>query len=277
MDLSRFSLQDKIAVVTGATGVLGGAIARGLADAGATVGILGRRSALAEETSASIRSAGGAAFALPADVLDESQLTQASARIAGDYGRLDILVNCAGGNVADATIVGERTFFNMPREAFEQVLSLNLTGSLLPSQIFGRLMVEGRDAGASPGSIINISSMAAFRAMTRVLGYGVAKAGIDSFTYWLATDFAKHHQGRARVNAIAPGFFIGDQNRALLLNEDGSLTARGRTIIERTPMGRFGEPEELVGTAVWLASDASRFVTGVVVPVDGGFLAYTGV
>jgi NAD(P)-dependent dehydrogenase (short-subunit alcohol dehydrogenase family) len=269
----RFSLTDKVAVVTGATGVLGGAIAHGLAEAGARVAIMGRRAARADEVAASIRAAGGEAMPLPADVLDREQLSAARANLLDAWGRVDILVNCAGGNIPGAVIFGENTFFNMSTDALDQVMALNLNGTVLPTQVFGESLVTN----ATGGSIINISSMAAMRAITRVLGYSIAKSGVDSFTRWLATEFGRAHGDKVRVNAIAPGFFVGDQNRSLLLNDDGSLTPRGRTIVDHTPMGRFGEPDELIGTAVWLASDASRFVTGIVVPVDGGFSAFSGV
>jgi NAD(P)-dependent dehydrogenase (short-subunit alcohol dehydrogenase family) len=188
------------------------------------------------------------------------------------WGQLDVLINGAGGNVPAATVVGELSFFGLTHEALREVVDLNLLGTVLPSQVFGEAMVA-----AKRGSIINISSMAADRPLTRVIGYAAAKAATDNFTRWLAVEFAQKYGPELRVNAIAPGFFIGEQNHDLLLTPEGSPTARGQKIIDHTPMGRFGEPDELVGTAVWLASDASRFVTGVVVPVDGGFSAYSGV
>jgi NAD(P)-dependent dehydrogenase (short-subunit alcohol dehydrogenase family) len=178
----------------------------------------------------------------------------------------------AGGTVQEAIIVGERTFFNMTQEAWDQVMALNLTGTLLPSQTFGEVMAENKS-----GVIINISSMSSQKPLTRVLGYGAAKSAIDNYTRWLSVEFNHKYGPGLRVNAIAPGFFLGDQNRALLVNPDKSLTPRGQTIIDHTPMKRFGEPEELIGTAVWLCSDAARFVTGIVVPVDGGFMAFGGV
>lgn len=267
-----FALEGQVALITGGTGVLGGAMARGMAAAGARVGIIGRHAERAEQVAAEIEAAGGTALALPADVLDRAQLEAVRDRALAAWGRIDILVNAAGGVVAGATVNEEDAFADMPRSGFEQALALNLTGTVLPCQVFGAVMGEqGR------GSIINISSMAADRAITRVVGYSAAKAGIDNFTRWLAVELAHKHGEGLRVNAIAPGFFIGEQNRRLLLNEDGSLTARGRAIVERTPMGRFGAPDELVGTAIWLASPGSRFVTGVVIPVDGGFSAFSGV
>jgi NAD(P)-dependent dehydrogenase (short-subunit alcohol dehydrogenase family) len=267
-----FSLQGKVAVVTGGTGVLGGAMAHGLAAAGAKVAILGRRAERAAEVAAAIQAEGGDAMPLPADVLDEAQLDLAREALLRKWGTVDILINAAGGNVPEAVVIGDRTFFNLTRTAFDQVMALNLTGSLLPSQTFGEVMAENKR-----GCIINISSMTSQKTLTRVIGYAAAKAAIDNFTRWLAVEFALKYGPGLRVNAIAPGFFLGDQNRAFLINEDGTPTPRGRQIIDHTPMARFGEPEELIGTAVWLCSDAARFVTGIVVPVDGGFMAFGGV
>jgi NAD(P)-dependent dehydrogenase (short-subunit alcohol dehydrogenase family) len=267
-----FSLQEKVAVVTGGTGVLGGAIAHGLAAAGARVAILGRRADRAAEVAESIRAQGGEAMPLPADVLDESQLAAARADLLAQWGQVDILINAAGGNTPAATVVGERTFFNLERSAIDQMLELNLVGSIVPSQIFGEPM-----AARGQGSIVNISSMAAVRPLTRVIGYAAAKSAIDNFTRWLAVELCLKYGPGLRVNALAPGFFVGEQNRSFLLNPDETLTPRGQQIISHTPMGRFGEPDELIGAAVWLCSDAARFVTGIVVPVDGGFSAYAGV
>lgn len=276
----QFSLDGKVAVITGGTGVLGGAMARGLAEAGARVAILGRREAKATEVAGEITAADHDAIPLPADVLDEASLRAARQILLDEWGSVDVLINCAGGNRPDATVFGDLTFFNVPRNALEGVVGLNFTGTVLPTQVFGELMAErGR------GSIINISSMASQKVLTRVMGYSAAKAAVDNLTRWLAVDLAEKHGPGLRVNAIAPGFFIGEQNRALLIKEDapsspgGSpvLTERGQQIVDHTPMGRFGEPDELVGAAIWLASDASRFVTGIVVPVDGGFSAASGI
>lgn len=267
-----FSLAGKTAIVTGGTGVLGGAIARGLAAAGAIVGVLGRRQAKAEQVAQEIARNGGQALPLVADVLDKASLAAARRQTLQATGRIDILINAAGGNVSEATVVGDLTFFDLTQTAFEQVVQLNLSGTLLPTQIFGEPMAAQR-----AGSIINISSMTAQKPLTRVIGYGNAKAAIDNFTKWLAVDLAQKHGARLRVNAIAPGFFIGEQNRDFLLKPNGDYTSRGEQIIDHTPMARFGEPDELVGTAIWLASDASRFVTGIVVPVDGGFSAFSGI
>lgn len=269
---SLFSLAGKVAIITGGTGVLGGAMAWGLAAAGATVGILGRRAQVAEQVANNLINAGYQAVPLTADVLERESLQAVRHRMVEAYGRLDILINAAGGNAAGATVFGDITFFNMTQAAFENVVSLNLMGTLLPSQIFGEVMAE-----QGSGSIINISSMTAQKPLTRVLGYGNAKAAVDNFTKWLAVEMAQKYGPALRVNAIAPGFFIGQQNRDFLLKPDGTYSERGQLIIEHTPMGRFGEPDELVGTAVWLASDAAKFVTGIVVPVDGGFSAFSGV
>lgn len=267
-----FSLKGKVAVVTGGTGVLGGAIAHGLAAAGAKIAILGRRGQRAEQVAQEIIAEGGEAMPLPADALDKNSLDIARDTLLDKWGTVDILINAAGGTVQEAIIVGDRTFFDMTEEAWNQVVALNLTGTLLPSQTFGKVMADNKS-----GVIINISSMSAQKPLTRVLGYGVAKSAIDNYTKWLAVEFNHKYGPGLRVNAIAPGFFLGEQNRALLMNADQSLTPRGQLIVDHTPMKRFGEPEELIGTAVWLCSDAARFVTGIVVPVDGGFMAFNGV
>jgi len=269
---SLFSLEGQVAVVTGASGVLGGAMARGLARAGARVGVLGRREGRVQEVAREISGAGGGAMALPADVLEEGQLRGAREAVLDRWGRLDILVNAAGGNVPGATLGGDQTIFDLPRGAFAEVFDLNLIGTLLPVQVFGEAIARG-----GGGCIVNVSSMAAARAITRVAGYSAAKAAVENLTRWLAVDLARRYGGGMRVNALAPGFFIGEQNRAMLLEEDGSLTDRGRTIVEHTPAGRFGNPEELVGTAIWLCSPAASFVNGAVIPVDGGFGAFSGV
>ncbi len=265
------ALAGKIAVVTGGYGVLGGALAAGFAAAGARVAVLGRRRDAAEAKVAEIRAAGGEALALVADVLEERQVRSARDELLRAWGRVDIHVNAAGGNVARARS-DARPVFEVPLDAFDEVLRLNLHGTVLPSLVFGEAMAARRS-----GSILNISSMAALRALSGVMGYSVAKAGIDAFTRWLAVDLARRYGDGIRVNAIAPGFFLATQNRGVLVNPDGSHTDRALRILERTPMGRFGRPEELLGCALWLASDAASFVTGAVIPVDGGFSVAAGV
>jgi NAD(P)-dependent dehydrogenase (short-subunit alcohol dehydrogenase family) len=261
----------RIAVVTGGYGVLGGAIADGLARAGAAVAILGRRAEPAEAKAAAIRQAGGDASILIADVREPEQLRAARERLLGERGRVDILVNAAGGNVARARS-DDRPVFDIPLDAHEEVLQLNLHGTLIPSLIFGEVM--GRQGS---GCIVNISSMAARRALSGVLAYSIAKAGVDGLTSWLAADLARRYGGGVRVNAVAPGFFVTEQNRRVLLNSDGSYTERARAIIAQTPMGRLGKPEEVVGAVLWLCSDAASFVTGIVLPVDGGFSVSSGI
>lgn len=267
-----FSVENKIVVITGGTGVLGSVMAKGMADAGAHVIIVGRRIEAGQKVVSEIVQAGGKAHFFQADVLNKEELQQAKNKIVTAVGTIDILINGAGGNMPGATIPPDKTFFDLDTKAFQQVVDLNLLGTVLPSQIFGEVMAMNKK-----GIIINISSMSAFKPITRVVGYSAAKAAIDNFTQWLAVELAKKVGQGIRVNAIAPGFFITEQNRTLLTNSDGTLTARGNAVINQTPFGRFGEPDELVGTLLWLCSDASKFVTGVVVPVDGGFNAFCGV
>jgi NAD(P)-dependent dehydrogenase (short-subunit alcohol dehydrogenase family) len=272
-----FSLRDQVAVVTGGTGVLGGAMAAGLARAGASVGVLGRRRAQAEEVAAGIQSRGGSAMPLTADVTDPDQLASARRSVLDRWGRIDILLNAAGGNMPAATLAEGHTVFDLPLTALREVLDLNFLGTVLASQVFGEAMVRRTDGGPPRGSIVNISSMSSTRVITRVIGYSAAKAAVENVTRWLAVELARTFGAGLRVNAIAPGFFIGEQNRSLLLQPDGSLTARGRSIIDHTPAGRFGEPDELVGTLVWLCSPSAAFINGTVVPVDGGFSIFSGV
>jgi NAD(P)-dependent dehydrogenase (short-subunit alcohol dehydrogenase family) len=267
-----FNLEGQVAIITGGTGVLGGAMARALAQAGAKVAVLGRRREQADQVVAEIAAEGGVGLAVPADVLERGQLEAVRNTIMEQWGRIDMLVNAAGGNMPAATLAPGKSFFELPVEGMQAVIALNLHGTLLPSQVFGEPM-----AHAGTGCIVNISSMAAQRALTRVVGYSAAKAAVDNATRWLAVELARSFGAGLRVNAIAPGFFIGEQNRALLLNDDGSLTARGQTIINHTPAGRFGEPTELISTLLWLCGPGASFVNGVVVPVDGGFGAFSGV
>jgi NAD(P)-dependent dehydrogenase (short-subunit alcohol dehydrogenase family) len=255
-----FGLEESVAVVTGGSGALGSAMAAGLAAAGARVAVLGRDPERAEAAAAAV---GG--LALPADVLDRAGLIAARERLLERWGRVDVLVNAAGGNVPGATLNPEASVFDLPEAAFREVVDLNLVGTLLPSQVFGTAMERG--------AIVNVSSMAADRAISRVVGYSAAKAAVENLTRWLAVELAP----AVRVNAIAPGFFVGEQNRRLLLDERGELTERGRTILARTPAGRFGKADELIGTVLWLCGAGSSFVTGTVVPVDGGFSASSGV
>jgi NAD(P)-dependent dehydrogenase (short-subunit alcohol dehydrogenase family) len=269
------TLAGRVAVVTGATGVLGGAVARGVAEAGAAVAILGRSSERAEAFAAELRRDGVDAHAFVADVLDEVQLRSASDDVLERWGQIDVLVNAAGGNMTAAT-VGDDSFFELSTEALDDVVRLNFDGTLRPVRVFGEAMLaEPFPRGGR--SIVNFSSMAARRAMTRVVGYGAAKAAVDNLTRWLAVELGRASGGRLRVNAVAPGFLVGEQNRSLLLAADGSPTPRGRTVLAHTPAGRFGEPHEVAGAVVWLASEASSFVTGVILPVDGGFDAFSGV
>lgn len=264
--------KNKVAVITGGAGVIGGAIAKGLAVEGITIVILGRTQKTISQRVKEIEGLGVKAFGLTADVLDRASLENAKSKIIDVFGKIDILINAAGGNVKGATIQPDEDFFDMEMDDFDEVTNLNLKGTVLPCLVFGK-EISKQDQGC----ILNISSLAAQQVLTRVVGYSASKAAVENFTKWLAVEMAQKLSTNLRVNAIAPGFFIGEQNRDLLLNADGSLTARGQKIIDNTPMKRFGEAEELVSTAVWLCSDASKFITGIVVHVDGGFSAYSGV
>ena len=270
-----YDFTGRTVVVTGGTGVLGQAMVRALVGCGANVALVARNPEKAEPQIAALAkdNAPGRAVAFTADVLDAASLRDAVQDVVKEFGRVDALLNGAGGNHPGATTNPEQKFFDLPEEALRFVFDLNMLGTIIPSQVFGRQMAEQGD-----GVILNVSSMSAMRPLTRVLGYSAAKAGVNSFTQWLAVHLATEYSPRIRVNAIAPGFFLTEQNRFLLTDkETGSLTQRGQSIISHTPMGRFGEPEDLLGTLLWLLSPASSFVTGVVVPVDGGFSAFGGV
>jgi NAD(P)-dependent dehydrogenase (short-subunit alcohol dehydrogenase family) len=258
-------------VITGGTGVLGSVMVQTLVGCGANVALLARNRDKATKLLSEM-SGPGRAIIVAGDALKRDDLRLAAQAVVSEFGRIDCLVNAAGGNHPDATTRADLSFFDIPEEALRYVFDLNLLGTIIPSQVFGKQMAE---QGA--GVILNVSSMSAFRPLTRVLSYSGAKAGVNSFTQWLAVHLAQEYSPRIRVNAIAPGFFLTEQNRFLLTEPDGQLTARGQSIISHTPMDRFGKPEDLLGAVLWLLSPASAFVTGVVVPVDGGFSAFGGV
>ena len=264
-----FSVKDKVVVITGGTGVLGACIGEYLALEGAKVVLLGRRKEEGDRIVNDIVAKGGEAIFLTTDVMSADAVQRNCDEIMSRYGRVDALLNAAGGNMPGATIQPDGSIFDLKVEDFQKVLDLNLTGTVIPTQIFLKPMVE-----AGKGAIVNLSSMAAFRPLTRVLGYAAAKAGISNFTAFMANEVATKFSPSIRVNAIAPGFFLTNQNRALLTNPDGSLTSRGADVIRQTPFKRFGRPEELCCTIQYLISDASAFVTGTVAIVDGGFNAF---
>jgi NAD(P)-dependent dehydrogenase (short-subunit alcohol dehydrogenase family) len=269
-----YNLIGQVAVVTGGAGVLCSALCRILAAEGVKVVVLDLNAQAAEALATEIRSSGGAdSIGLACNVLEKESLEAAAQEVLAKFGRVDILINGAGGNKPAATTNPEQTFFDLPADALRWVFDLNLMGTILPSQVFGKLM-----AGQKSGVILNISSMNAFRPLTRIAAYSAAKAGVSNLTQWLAVHMAQEYSPDIRVNAIAPGFFLTEQNRFLLTDkENGELTPRGQSIINHTPLGRFGVPEDLFGTVLWLLSPASAFVTGIVVPVDGGFSAFSGV
>lgn len=268
-----FGLQGKVVVITGGGGVLCSSISLALAQLGAKVAILNRSLDAAKKVTDEIKIAGGQAIAVQCDVLDKAGLEAAARTVLQAFGRVDILINGVGGNRQQATTSPELSFFDLPPDAIRWVFDLNCLGTILPSQVFGKLM-----AGQGEGCILNISSMNAFRPLTRVPAYSAAKSAVSNFTQWLAVYLAQEYSPKIRVNAIAPGFFLTNQNRFLLIDQtDGELTSRGRAIIAHTPLGRFGAPEDLTGVTLWLLSPGASFVTGIVVPVDGGFSAYSGV
>ncbi|MDF2159268.1 SDR family oxidoreductase [Algoriphagus sp. CAU 1675] len=272
MKQSLFSLEGKKIAFSGATGVLGKAMSLHLAKEGAEVLILGRNKDKVDELVKEIIAEGGKSFGYISDVTDEVSLAETAQKLEQDHGYLDILINAAGGNMPGAVVTPDQNFLDLDIQALRKVMDLNYMGTVLPIKALLPLMLKN-----SKGNILNISSMAASRPMTRVMGYASAKAAIDNLTKWLSVELASKHGPNFRVNALAPGFFLTEQNRTLLTQSDGSLTSRGNQIISHTPMNRFGKPEDLLGTLQWLCSDASAFVTGSVIPVDGGFSAYSGV
>lgn len=268
---NNFQLTDKVIIVTGGTGILGSAFAEAISNAGAKVGILGRNKQKATAIGDEIRKKGGAAIELIADVLNEEQLHSAKEKILAKYGKIDGLVNAAGGNLPGAVVQDNQSVFELNLTAQKEVMDLNLFGTLLPVQVFGKSIAEN-----SGGSIVNISSMTAQRAVTKVLGYSLAKSAIDCYTRWMSVEFGKRYGDALRINAIAPGFFLTEQNKNLLTEGD-KYSKRGETIIGHTPFKRFGQPNELIGALQWLLSDASKFTTGLVINIDGGFSAFSGV
>lgn len=264
--MNLFNIKDHVVVITGGTGVLGREIGKYLALEGAHVVLLGRKEEVGKQLASEIQQAGGDAIFMQCDVMDMASVQGVCDAVLAKYGKVDALLNAAGGNMPGATIGPSGTIFDVKVEEFQKVLNVNLTGTVIPTQVFLKPMVE-----AGKGSIVNFSSMAAFRPLTRVMGYAAAKAGISNFTAFMANEVASKFTAGIRVNAIAPGFFLTNQNRALLTNPDGSLTERGADVIRQTPFKRFGKPEELCGTIHYLISEASAFVTGTVAVVDGGF------
>lgn len=267
-----FSLKDKVIVVTGGTGILGNSFINAIVEAGGTVGILGRNAEVAQARAEAINQNGGKAIALVADVLDEEQLITARTKILAAFGRIDGLVNAAGGIMPAGVLQPEESVFKIKMDGMKQTMDLNLWGTLIPTQVFGEAIAEtGR------GSIVNISSMNSKKAVTKVLGYNMGKAAVDCYTQWFAVELANRYGDKIRMNALAPGFFLTEQNRNLLTTPDGGFTPRGLAVIKQTPFKRFGHPDELKGAIVWLLSDASQFVTGSMICVDGGFSIFSGV
>ena len=270
--MNLFNLENKVIVITGGCGVLGGSMAKYLLENNATVVLLHYKEAPLSETVKKLKEVSDKVQGYVCNVVDEDSIKKAAVRIMSDYGKVDALINAAGGNKPGATISPGQSVFDVDVEQFKQVIDLNLFGSIIPSLVFGKEMATNKK-----GTIINVSSMASDRAITRIMGYSASKAAIDNFTKWMSVELAQKYGDGLRVNAIAPGFFISNQNRTLLTNEDGSYTDRGNTIIQNTPMNRFGDADELNGAIHYLCSEASKFVTGIVIPIDGGFSAFSGV
>lgn len=268
-----FSVEGQVIVITGGGGILCGTMARELAKAGAKIAVLDIQLPAAQKVVADITAAGGEAIAIETDVLSKESLQQSAEQVLARYGRVDALINGAGGNKKQATTAPDLSFFDLPQDAFQWVFNLNFLGMLLASQVYGKLLCEQGE-----GAILNIASVNAFRALTKIPAYSAAKAAVKNFTEWMAVHASQEYSQNVRVNAIAPGFFLTEQNRFLLTDEKTGLrTPRGQTIIDHTPMGRYGEPEELMSTVIWLLAPASRFVHGVTVTVDGGFCIFSGV
>ncbi|HEY9534710.1 MAG TPA: SDR family oxidoreductase [Mucilaginibacter sp.] len=270
--MDNFSLKDKVIIVSGGTGILGEAFVRGIASADGIVGILGRNEKVAQQRAAAVIAAGGKALPLIADVMKEDELLAVRDKVLSEFGQIDGLVNAAGGNMPGGIVQPDADVFKLNMDGLRQVMELNLWGTLIPTQVFGEVMGK-----AGKGSIVNISSMASQRVITKVLGYTLAKTAIDAYTKWFAVEMANRYGDKLRMNAIAPGFFLTEQNRALLTQPNGSYTDRGNLVLKQTPFKRFGEADELIGALLWLLSDASKFVTGTVINVDGGFAVNSGV
>ena len=268
----NFSLKDKVIIVTGGTGILGNAFVDAIVEAGGSVGILGRKKEVAEERANSINNKGGKALALVADVLDEEQLQLAKQKAIEYFGKIDGLVNAAGGNMPEGVLNPNEDIFKMNLEGMKKVTDINLWGTVIPTQVFGDAIAQ-----TGKGSIVNISSMNSKRAITKVLGYNMGKAGVDCYTQWFAVELANRYGDKIRMNALAPGFFLTEQNKNLLTTPEGGYTDRGELVIKQTPFKRFGHHDELKGALVWLLSDASQFVTGSMICVDGGFSIFGGV
>ncbi|MCO5934179.1 SDR family oxidoreductase [Mucilaginibacter sp. RB4R14] len=269
---NKFSLKGKVIVVTGGTGILGNSFINGIVEAGGAVGILGRNKEVAEERANAINKNGGQAIALVADVLNQQDLQAAKQTLLNKFERLDGLVNGAGGNMPEGVLQPDEDIFKMNIDGMKRTLDLNLWGTLLPTQVFGEAIAK-----TGKGSIVNISSMNSKRAITKVLGYNMGKAAVDCYNQWFAVELANRYGDAIRMNALAPGFFLTEQNRNLLTTPDGGFTERGEKVIKQTPFKRFGNPDELIGALVWLLSDASAFVTGSMICVDGGFSIFGGV
>jgi NAD(P)-dependent dehydrogenase (short-subunit alcohol dehydrogenase family) len=270
--MASFDISGQVAVITGAAGVICSTLAKALAEAGVKVALLdlfeGNAKAVAEE----INSCGGVAIGVKADVLDKASLQTACAEVLKAFGTVDILINGAGGNKKDATTSAEMSFFDVPVDALRWVFDLNVMGAVLTTQVFGKVLADNKS-----GCVINIASMSSYLPLTNTVAYSGAKAAVANFTQWMAVHFNQNYSREIRVNAIAPGFLLTNQNRFLMQQEDGSPTARGQRVLDKTPMYRYGEPEEMAGAVIWLCSDAASFVNGAIIPIDGGFSAYWGV